>query len=300
MCCTIDRVQKEVKSANIGKPFSTASFNILARDSLYILPKLGYGELCIGGPQLAREYHNNPKLTKEKFIRMGSQRMYRTGDYVRMLANGTFEFIGRLDDQVKIRGLRVELDEINHVIKRSHHNIQGAVTVVLKHSPEAKEQLVSFLGLGEREVQAGTPAVIEDGQKKGEILNAAREAATQALPAYMIPGFMILIDHIPLSAAGKVDKKVLTSLFTAQAIDSLGESSTEDEGVEWTKAELKVREIMAELSQLPVNRITKSSTIYQLGLDSISAAQVAMRLRREGFKLTVIDILEVVTLNSLY
>ena len=293
MCCTIVSVDKKFKSVNIGAPFPTASLYILPKDNTNTLPKLGCGELCIGGPQLAREYHNNPQLTQERFILVGSQRLYRTGDIARMLENGTFEFIGRLDDQVKIRGLRVELDEINHIIKKSHDRIKEAATIVLRHSVGAKEQLVSFLALEGRKNQGSTPIVIDDQQLKGELLPAARGTAEQALPAYMIPGVMLIIDHIPLSAAGKVDKKALKSLFAQQNIESFNESVTQESQEEWSNEEMKARKVLAAISQLPVERISKSSTIYQIGLDSISAAQVAMRLRKEGFTITVIDILEV-------
>jgi len=293
MCCTIVPVDRSVKSANIGAPFPSASLHILSQDSNYTLPRLGCGELCIGGPQIAREYHNNPQLTQAKFIMVGSERLYRTGDNARMLANGTFEFIGRLDDQVKVRGLRVELDEINHVIKNSHEEIKETATIVLRHSVDTKEQLVSFLALGGRENQGAVPVVIEDLQLKAKLLSTARSAAEQALPMYMIPGVMLVVDHIPLSAAGKVDKKALKCLFSQQDIESLSESNTLDHTGEWTKEELEARDIISEISQLPMDRISKTSTIYQIGLDSISAAQVAMELRKRGFMITVIDILEV-------
>ena len=102
MCCTIFPVDRAVKPSNIGKPFPNTSFTILPPRSQDVLPIFGIGELCIGGPQLAREYHNNPELTVEKFFQLDGERSYRSGDKARMLADGTFEFIGRLDDQVKI------------------------------------------------------------------------------------------------------------------------------------------------------------------------------------------------------
>ncbi|KAF8460398.1 hypothetical protein BDZ91DRAFT_422141 [Kalaharituber pfeilii] len=298
MCCTIVPVDTTIKSDNIGQPFPTAGFMVISRDSTYTVPLLGSGELCIGGPQLSREYHNNPKLTSEKFITLESGRFYRTGDIVRMLANGTFEFIGRLDDQVKVRGLRVELDEINHVLKNSHWNVTDAVTIVSKHSTDAKEQLISFLALDGRKQHGAVPVVISDEKVREQVLTSGRRATKEALPSYMIPTIMLVIDHIPLSAAGKVDRKALKLLFSQQEIKSLGEVTTED-NFNWSDNELIAREILAEISQLPIERITKSSTIYQIGLDSISAAQVAMRLCKQGFKLTVIDILECPSIKEL-
>lgn len=293
MCCTIVSVDQEIKSANIGIPFPTVSFRILSPKSTHPIPKLGCGELCIGGPQLAREYHNNSQLTNEKFITMNSQKLYRTGDNVRMLENGTFEFIGRLDDQVKIRGLRVELDEINSVIKHSHDELKEVATIVSQHSAGAKEQLVAFLAVGNGRNQNAVPMIIEDMQRKERLIPAARNAAERALPTYMIPGVMIIVDHIPLSAAGKVDKKILKLLFSQQNVDSLNEFATTDVREEWSEEEIIIRKVLAEISQQPVESISKSSTIYQIGLDSISAAQVAMRLRKKGLMVTVLDILEV-------
>lgn len=260
-----------------------------------MLPKLGCGELCIGGTQLAREYHNNPKLTKERFITIGSERLYRTGDTVRMLTDDTFEFIGRFDDQVKIRGLRVELDEINHVIKNCHQDIKEATTIVLQHSANAKEQLVSFLSLEGRKHKDAAPVVIERTQQREELLSAARATAQRALPTYMVPGVMIIVDHIPLSPSGKVNKNALKALFTHLSINSFTESSTTEIDGEWNKVELEMRDILAEVSQLAPEKITKVSTIYQIGLDSISAAQVAMKLRKRGLLISVIDILEVLS-----
>ena len=293
MLCTMFPVNSTAKSTNIGSPFPTSSFRVFSSASTFVLPILGCGELCIGGSQLAREYHNNPILTKERFITVGSERLYRTGDTVRMLTDGTFEFIGRSDDQVKIRGLRVELDEINHVIKNSHQDIKEATTMVLQHFADAKEQLVSFLSLEGRKHKDASPTVIEGTQQREELLSAARATAQRALPTFMIPGVIIVVDHIPLSPAGKVDKGALKALFTHLSISSFTEISTPEADGEWNKVELEMRDILAEVSQVAPERITKMSTIYQIGLDSISAAQVAMKLRKRGLLVSVIDILEV-------
>src|SRR5690606_32261922 len=106
-CCTIVPVSTSVKSANIGKPFPTASFFLYSADGKHVMPTFAVGELCIGGDQVAREYYKNAELTASRFMDTEFGRIYRTGDNVRMLADGTFEFIGRTDDQIKIRGLRV-------------------------------------------------------------------------------------------------------------------------------------------------------------------------------------------------
>lgn len=294
MCCTITATSKRTKSSNIGKPFPTASFFILSRDGEHIVPTFGSGELCIGGPQVAREYHNNPELTKNRFIQLGQKKLYRTGDVARMLADGTFEFIGRTDDQVKIRGLRVELDEISSVLREGHSSIKDAMTMVIRHTEDAKDQLVSFLAIDGRK-QHGTPAIVlEYNSQMEEIRDASKEAAREKLPRYMIPGVILVIDHIPLSAAGKVDKKALGTLFKEQDIQSFGHSRPEDEDEStWTENERTIRDIFSQISQVPAEQISRSSTIYEIGLDSISAAQVSMQLKSVGLQISVLDILEV-------
>jgi amino acid adenylation domain-containing protein len=291
MCCTIVDVSHDIKAGNIGKPFETTRFVVLLKDGDSIVPVFGSGELCIGGSQVAREYYNNPVLTKARFMQWNGEVLYKTGDIVRMLADGTFEFIGRADDQVKIRGLRVELDEINTVLKEAHPDVKDASTIVLKHDAGSKEQLVSFIALGDRKQHGSPPPVAQSSRE--ELVTEVRKHAETVLPRYMVPGVILVLDHIPLSAAGKVDKKALGALFQAQDIQSFSRGETDGAEETWTEDEQKIREVFAEISRVPVEQIRRSSTIYEIGLDSISASQVASRLKRLGVDVSVIDILEV-------
>lgn len=298
MCCTIKPTSKQAKPSNIGKPFPTTSFFILSRDGKYTVPTFGSGELCIGGPQVARGYHNNSQLTRSRFIRFDNDIVYRTGDLVRMLADGTFEFIGRADDQVKIRGLRVELDEVSSVLREGHYGVKDAVTVVLRHSANAKQQLVSFLAIGGRKQHETAATVSDINLQTVEILAVSRAAAHEKLPRYMIPGVILIINHIPRSVAGKVDKKALEALFAGQDVQSFGVTSPEDEDEStWTEDERKMRDVFSQISQVPAAKISRSSTIYEIGLDSISAAQVAIKLKNVGLQVSVMDILEVGNFN---
>jgi acyl-CoA synthetase (AMP-forming)/AMP-acid ligase II len=293
MCCTITATNRHTKSSNIGKPFPTASFFVLSRRGEYVVPIFGSGELCIGGPQVAREYHNNIQLTKRQFIQLEGGTVYRTGDLVRMLGDGTFEFLGRADDQVKIRGLRVELDEISSVLRSGHRDIKDATTIVVKHSEGAKEQLVSFLAVEGRKQHGSKPKVLKAGSLTEEIQSSALKAARAKLPRYMIPAVILIIDHVPRSAAGKVDKKTLGAFFREQDIQSFGAAGVEEDESVWTEEEKKIRSVFSQISRVPVEQISRNSTIYEIGLDSISAAQVAMQLKRIGLEISVLDILEV-------
>lgn len=294
MCCTITKAHRDIKASNIGSPFPTASFHILSPRSGSTMPLFASGELCIGGPQIAREYHNNQELTKSRFIQHGEETVYRTGDIVRQLSDGTFEFIGRADDQVKIRGLRVELDEINTVMRAAHPAIKDASTIVWSHSEQSKKQLVTFLALRDRG-QHGIAAkvVVDQSEIPTDLISSAKQAAQASLPRYMVPGVVLVVDRIPLSAAGKVDKKSLGALFREQDIQSFSQDVAMDEVESWSEDELKVRRAFSEISQVPEEHISRNSTIYEIGLDSISASQVAMRLRKLQLPISALDILEV-------
>jgi amino acid adenylation domain-containing protein len=296
MCCTITEVSRDINTTNIGKPFETTRFMVLANGTANMLPIFGAGELCIGGPQIAREYHNNPELTKSKFIPFRGDTIYRTGDIVRQIGDRSFEFLGRADDQIKIRGLRVELNEINSVLTDASGGIfKASFTIVSKHRASgSKPQLVSFLAKeGQKPIESTS---LEIYLNLYDTVDSIRETALKALPSYMVPGIILVVSHIPLSTAGKIDKMELEKLFQAQDIESFGcfPKKTELTGASpWTGMEQKIREVLAEIAQVEKEKIHKSSTIYEIGLDSISATQVASKLKRLGLELTVLDILEV-------
>ncbi|KAF2457979.1 hypothetical protein BDY21DRAFT_20445 [Lineolata rhizophorae] len=286
-CCTIFQTREEVKSNIIGKPFPTTSFAIMSDDCNQALPVFAVGELYIGGSQVARGYHANLELTSSRFIERSTCRLYRSGDLVRMLGDGSFEFIGRADDQVKIRGLRVELDEISHVLRSAHHSISSAVVQVLRTSSNSKDQLVAFLA-------------VRSTDAKEEVKMVARDMAMKKLPSNMVPNFYILIDRLPLSPAGKSDKRALAAIFRNSPEST---SARPDDGLDnecdWSSLEQDVRSTLSELSQVAHGQIRRSTTIFQLGLDSISAVQLASKLRKRGFGITAGDVLENPTCESM-
>ncbi|KAF3924656.1 hypothetical protein AA313_de0204300 [Arthrobotrys entomopaga] len=304
MLCTITNVSKDTKSANFGEPFSGMSLYILDKEVPTILPRMAVGELCISGPQLAREYHRNEAKTASSFISLDSGlRVYRTGDLARMLADSTFEFIGRKDDQVKLRGFRIELGEVSAVLHDCHPLIKDVVTLVLKHSDEEKEQLVAFLSFANRKNRLEPPSIQDCDEFDWEdIENFARKAAETALPQYMLPHIYFPISWIPMSAAAKVDKRSLCELFQQSDISQFGrrrEANTPGSDEEFDDISIKIRDIFAEASNSNPETIGVDTTIYQLGLDSISALAVARSLKAIGINASVLDIIENPTIRSL-
>ncbi|WP_157555490.1 amino acid adenylation domain-containing protein, partial [Nocardia crassostreae] len=153
------------------------------------------GELYLSGIQLARGYHARPGLTADRFVAnpyVDGARMYRTGDVVRWTPNGEVEYVGRSDFQVKVRGFRIELGEIDAALA-SHESVDFAVTVGHKNAAGAVS-LVSYV--------VATP---------GHSIDAAVVTAhvEQRLPAYMVPSSVMVIDRVPLTPVGKLDRKAL-------------------------------------------------------------------------------------------
>jgi len=285
-CTTIHPVTKDIKASVIGRPFPSTSFAVFPTHGDFPSPILSTGELFIGGAQLARGYLGKADLTGQKFIPKQGQRYYRSGDLVRMLADGNFEFIGRADDQVKIRGLRVELDEINNVLQHSCTDVTAVVTLILKKDASAQEQLVAFV----------TERAQHGNDKRPDTQKYLREIAQDRLPMYMVPRFFIFIDRLPLSPAGKMDKKALGELFRATMNqESVCNGTDLDRKHHWTEAETSIRNVFTHLSNSPAEAVSPTTTIYQLGLDSISAVQIATALRDQGYAVYAADIMRYLT-----
>ncbi|MED1788412.1 amino acid adenylation domain-containing protein [Brevibacillus laterosporus] len=179
-------------ASNIGKPIPTLSIYVLDQERK-LLPIGVPGEMYVSGVGVARGYLNRQELTQERFIDnpyIAGERMYKTGDLARWLADGTLEYMGRLDHQVKIRGHRIELGEIEEqLLLRSF--VQEAI-VVARQNKDGINELCAYL------------VATED---IGNI--DVRKALSVSLPDYMLPTYVIQIEKMPLTPNGKIDRKAL-------------------------------------------------------------------------------------------
>jgi amino acid adenylation domain-containing protein len=182
---------------SIGKPIANTKVYVLSK--CHQLTPVGVpGELYIGGDGLARGYLNQPQLTLERFIRNpfendANERLYKTGDLVRWLPDGSIEYIERVDNQVKIRGFRIELGEIeNHL--NGYPAIQEAVVVTQEDNFSNKQLIACVIS------------------KAGKNFNAndLRVYLQQKLPDYMVPAHFVQLEALPLTPNGKVDRKALS------------------------------------------------------------------------------------------
>ena len=243
----------------IGRPFGNTTLHVL--DSKFRLAPVGVaGELCIGGLGLARGYLNQPDLTAEKFVanpfcKNGGSRVYRTGDCVRRLADGTIEFLGRLDNQIKIRGFRIELGEIEAALSE-HAGVREAVVMAREAGP-GNRILVAYI-------------VPQPGRLTGAA--ELRRFLKESLPEHMIPSAFVEMERMSLSANGKLDRRALP---TPSAVRPDLEQSfvAPRNNIEET-----INAIWVEV--LKIDRIGVNDSFFDLGGHSLLATQVASRLRK--------------------
>jgi amino acid adenylation domain-containing protein len=242
----------------IGRPVANLRLQVTDR-RLRALPMGVAGELCVGGVGVGRGYLGAAARTAEVFVPdpfggVPGARMYRTGDLVWQRADGTLEFLGRIDHQVKVRGFRIELGEIESVLAE-HPGVRQAV-VVAREAPGGAAALVAYVAA------AGEPAPSPE---------ELRDLVKERLPEYMVPAAVILLEALPLTLNGKVDRKALP------APDAL-ELAVKSEYVAPRNAvEERLAAIWSEL--LGRDRIGAHDDFFHLGGHSLLAARVASRIR---------------------
>jgi len=259
----------------IGRPIDNVRVHILDR-TCGLLPLGVAGELCIGGAGVGLGYLNDPERTAVAFVPdpfgEGEERLYRSGDRARMRADGVVEFLGRLDFQVKIRGHRIELGEIEAVLGQ-HTGVRQAI--VHPWQSTVGERLAAYI------VAADTNNAPTAEQLRSHV------AAT--LPSYMTPEDFVFVTELPLNPNGKVNRRALP---TPAAAPTRGFTPPA------TAMEIKVAAIWGTV--LSQSRIGADDNFFDLGGQSLLAAQVAARLRNElGVEVGVRAVFEQRTLADL-
>ncbi|MFG3054110.1 amino acid adenylation domain-containing protein [Kitasatospora sp. NPDC048239] len=236
----------------IGRPLGGTTAHVLDEQRIAV-PDGGIGELYLAGEGLARGYHGRPDLTEERFTAVGGERCYRTGDLVRRLPDGDLEYHGRVDHQVKVRGFRVELGEIEAVLA-GHPAVESAAAVVQRD--EAGDYLAAFV----QPAPAAEPTAAE-----------LRAHCAAALPGYMVPLAVGVLERLPLTPNGKTDRKALPPVARSRGGQDL-----------FVAPRTEVEEGIAALWQdvLGLPRIGVHDVFLDLGGHSLLAAGVLARIER--------------------
>ncbi|WP_330229205.1 amino acid adenylation domain-containing protein [Nocardia sp. NBC_00508] len=242
------------------------------------LPPGTTGELYLAGPGVARGYHRRNGLTADRFVAnpyATGERMYRTGDLVRWVGHDgriELEYQGRSDFQVKVRGFRVELGEIDAALQR-HPDVDFALTLGVETGSGATA-LVSYV-LPKPGAEVPTEAL--------------KAAAGETLPAYMVPAVVMVLDSLPLTPLGKVDRKALPAPeFGARTVTSRPPS---------TPREKTLAALFAEV--LGLDTVGVDESFFALGGDSIVSIQLVSRAKAAGIGFSARDVFERKTVAAL-
>ena len=266
-CCTYEVPPDELAhgAVPIGRPIANTQIYLLDAN----LGPVGVGmkgEIYIGGEGLGRGYINQPARTAERFIpnpfsRRQGDRLYKTGDNGRFLADGNIEFLGRTDSQVKINGFRIELEEITSVLSEQA-SLRDAVVLAQERGPGDKRLIAYLVASSE-----ARPSVTE-----------LRESLAKKLPAYMLPSHFVFLDKLPLTRNGKVDREALPTLDIERS--ELYSSFAPPR----TPLETSIAEIWA--ATLGVKEVGIHDHFFDLGGHSLLATQIVSRIR-DGYEIDI-------------
>ncbi|MEP7339008.1 MAG: amino acid adenylation domain-containing protein, partial [Acidobacteriota bacterium] len=253
----------------IGRPIANIRIYLLDRE-LQPVPVGVPGELHIGGTGLARGYLRRPALTAEKFIpdpfsSAAGGRLYKTGDLARYRADGAIEFLGRLDHQVKIRGFRIELGEVEARLSQ-HPSVQEVAVVA--HAEQA----------GDNRLVAYVTAAPGQRPKPAEL----RRFLSEQSPQYMVPSAFVVLERLPLTHNGKLDRRALPAPGAARP--ALDEAPVAPR----TAAEQTLVAVWAEV--LGIDQVGIRDNFFELGGDSIISMQIVARAKQEGLNFAPRDL----------
>ena len=244
----------------LGHPIANAQAFILD-ERRELLPMGVAGELHISGAGVARGYLGRPEATAEKFVpnpfsTTPGERLYRTGDLARYLSDGRIEFLGRIDDQLKIHGYRIEPAEIEQVL-RSHSDVNEAFVLAREDQPGDKRLIAYVVG--------STDA------------SALKSFLHEKLPEYMVPRAIVLLERLPLTRNGKIDRNALPQ----------PELLHYDKG-ERAAPRNRTEETLAQIwsNVLGVRKLGIHDNFFELGGDSILSIQIIARANQAGLKLS--------------
>jgi amino acid adenylation domain-containing protein len=271
-----ERIYGQEKQILIGRPVANNRMYVLDAER-ELVPVGTVGELYIGGDGVAQGYLHRPDVTTERFVTHTlspgkSERLYRTGDLVRHTSDGRLEFIGRIDQQIKIRGVRVELGEIEAVL-REHPDIRDAVVIAQEDESDDK-RLVAYL-------------ISSSLEAKSEAL--LQKWLFSKLPKILVPSFLIFLAEFPKTPNGKLDRRALPKP------DSKSSSLRQETGSE---LERRISEIWCDV--LNVKSVGIEERFFDLGGHSLLMVEVHDQLRDKlGHEMALLDLFQYPTIRSL-
>ncbi|KAL5341859.1 hypothetical protein BJX70DRAFT_395585 [Aspergillus crustosus] len=293
-----------------------------------LTPLGAVGELALEGPALAREYLKNPKKTADAFVDNPAwikafstspslpRRIYKTGDLVKYNSDGSIEYLGRKDHQVKVHGQRMELGEIEHRILENQTIRHGLV--ILPQTGSLHQKLVGVVSLKSLTLESGVTSGgacelvgLNDMLKAGHKESLAIQKSIEAqLPIYMVPQVWAVVKNVPMLVSGKLDRKKITQWLEhleeseyeriMQDYSNIVPEVIEDERKEDGDTVLTIlRDIFAQILNLPMHKVDPSRSFISLGGDSITGMSVVSKARKRGLNISLNRVLQTKSMDEL-
>ncbi|WP_317634115.1 amino acid adenylation domain-containing protein [Kitasatospora sp. DSM 101779] len=273
VCATMSEPLSAAATPPIGGPIAGAACYVLDQ-ALRPVPSGVPGELYVAGAGLARGYLGRPALTAERFVAnpfaADGSRMYRTGDVVSWRPDGALDFLGRADEQVKLRGFRIELGEVEAALA-AHPAVDRAVAVIREDRAGAR-QIVAYL------IPAGAAPTTAE----------LRRHAGRFLPDFMVPGAYVLIDSLPLTPSGKLDRRALPAPAVEPGSTGRAPASPQEKALS---------EIFGEVLGVPPVDVDRN--FFELGGTSMVAIAVIQKARKAGLAISPKDLVMNPTVEAL-
>lgn len=271
------------ESVPIGIPAANTRIYILDQYQFPVPPGVT-GEIFIAGHGVARGYINRPELTGEKFIEnpfTPGKKMYKSGDLGKWLPGGKIEFLGRSDQQLKIRGYRIEPGEIEYQLL-GHPSLKEAL-VIVREENKGEKQLVAYIVSNEKSRL--------NPDQPGGLKREFSQYLNRNLPDYMIPSHFVLLEKIPLTKHGKVDKKRLPDPEVISAGEYIPPQNELEE---------KLVKLWAEVLEIETGVISREANFFEMGGHSLKATLLVSQIHKElAVKLPLSEIFKIPTLRDL-
>ncbi|KAL5362552.1 hypothetical protein BJX96DRAFT_186106 [Aspergillus floccosus] len=295
--------------ANIGFPTDGVGWVVDPSNHETLMPLGCTGELLIEGPIVGAGYIGNPTQTARAFVdaprwrkrfgRVQYAPLYKTGDLVQCVGDGSFRYIGRKDTQVKLHGQRLELGDIEHHLHQCFPEAKQVVVEMLRSgsdSPGEKNRpdamLVGFIA-GDSNTDEGSMFSAPTDEFRAACAKA-ESRLFDILPAFMVPAVLLPVFKIPLTSSGKLDRRSLCDAASMLSWEEMQKYRTESTATHAqepsTSREHRIREIWAQVLNRPSHDIGVTDSFFRLGGDSISAMQAAAGCQAAGWAITVADI----------
>ncbi len=265
MGCTypVPRDQRVTRTF-VGRPFDNMVVKLFDA-ALNPVPVGIVGEIFFAGAGVVKGYLNRPELTVEKFIQIGAQRFYRTGDMGRLSEDGWLEILGRNDFQINVRGMRIEIGEVEYTLRKAP-GVRDAV-VMAKATASGEKVLVAYV-VPDAAARAGASGGAERAA-------AVRRHMAEHLPDYMVPSTYVELENLPLNHNMKVDRRALPEPVFAQ------QRLAGDADLRWPETQTERDLARAWMDILAVEHVALDDNLFGLGGQSLQAMQFVARVRQE-------------------